>query len=93
VLSNLVLSCTQGIKELPALHAPNIPYRIDKISPSLLIIKQETDVLGCYAGLFNPEVSKQLTAFIRKDNVDSESNNSATKYERCGKPKLSRNFN
>jgi hypothetical protein len=81
VLSNLVLSCTQEFKELPALHVQNIPYRIDKISPSQLIMKEKTGVLGCYTGLLNPDVSKQLTAFIRKDNVDSESNNSATKYD------------
>ena len=80
MLSNLVLSCTQEFKELPALRVPNIPYRTDKISTSQLIIKQETGVLGCYAGLLNSDVSKQLTAFIRKDNVDSESNNSATKH-------------
>jgi len=75
VLSNLVLSCTQELKELPALHVPNIPYSIDKISPSQRIIKQKTGVLGSYIGLLNPDVSKQLTAFIRKDNIDSESNN------------------
>jgi hypothetical protein len=79
VLSNLVLSCTQEFKELPALHVPNIPHSTGKISPSQLIIKQETEVLGCYTGLLNPDVSKQLIAFFRKDNVDSESNNSATK--------------
>jgi len=53
VLSNLVLSCTQEIKRLPALHGPNIPYHIDKISPPQLIIKEETYVLVCYAGLLS----------------------------------------
>jgi hypothetical protein len=81
VLSNLVLSCTQEFKEFPALHVQNIPYRTDKISPSQLIIKEKTVVLDYYAGLLNPDVSKQLTGFIRKHDVDSESNNSATKYE------------
>jgi hypothetical protein len=79
VLSNLVLSCSQEFQELAALHVPNIPYRIGKISPTQLIIKQERGVLGCYVGLMNPHFSKQLTAFSRKDNVGSESNNSATK--------------
>jgi hypothetical protein len=70
VLSNLVLSCTQEFKELRALHVPNIPYSTDKISPSQPIIKQETGVLDSYVGLLNPDVSKQLTTFIRKDNIE-----------------------